>query len=239
MWVERHRLTAWPIERFLLHRSSMRSSRTSCPLLRHDSQPGRGLPIPVGGVLKSWGLSRSSSGRSGDHAMRDACSARASGRIGTAAAPSTARLRARTGAKTTSLPVAPLKPSLTIPWPEWPKGTIGRAFATVCFLAALDSGGRTCFDPLDRHPGRHPVDCCPHLRAGRRDERSHGRPRSRAPACSPARVARVLSVVRRSVGRAACRGRSTRGWRGQSRRPRRAGSNEIGAAAAGSLRLTM
>ena len=38
-------------------------------------------------------------------------------------------------------PGEPLKPSLATPWPELPKGIVGRTSATVCFLAAFDSGG--------------------------------------------------------------------------------------------------
>ena len=38
-------------------------------------------------------------------------------------------------------PGEPLKPSLATPWPELPKGMIGRTSATVCFLAAFDAGG--------------------------------------------------------------------------------------------------
>ena len=38
-------------------------------------------------------------------------------------------------------PVEPLNPSWIAPWPESPKGTVGRTSATGCFFAAFESGG--------------------------------------------------------------------------------------------------
>ena len=136
-------------------------------------------------------------------------------------------------------PAAPLKPSLTIPWPEWPKGTIGLAFATGCFFAALDSGGGRA--STLRIVTRAATRSIAARTSGLGAEMSVARRTAIARACLQS-----CESGTRAVGRVHVRWTSglpttpaARTARTASAAASSAGSSEIGAAAAGAFRLTI
>ena len=141
-------------------------SQDICPLLdTTHNRPG----IFPGGEYRSRvrGYPGSSGGRSCDHAVRKRARHAECGRNGTGAARAGAAPRARDSRGDEVAPVERLKPSLTMPWPECPKGAIGSCFRHRVLLGGLRLRRRAGFDPARRHSG-DPDDRCPHLRAGRR-----------------------------------------------------------------------
>ena len=68
MWVERDCFSSWSIERFVVHQSSIPSSRTSA--LSLNTTHSRPWIFPAGRIGIVEGLSGSSGGRSCDHAVR-------------------------------------------------------------------------------------------------------------------------------------------------------------------------
>ena len=140
MWVERYRLTARSMRMFELHRSSIRSSRTSA-LFRHDSQPATGSsrPASVGIVEGAIRVERWEERRS-RHAGSVLGRRKRANRNGSGTFKGTAASANRRDDEDDE-PVEPLKPSLATPCPESPNGTVGRTSATGCFLAAFESGG--------------------------------------------------------------------------------------------------